>query len=43
MADNRAKIMIDVLPPHTENERAIVCSFLNFALDKALELHLAAL
>lgn len=40
---NRAQVTISVLPAHADNHREVALSFLNFALDKALEIQLAAL
>ncbi len=43
MEGNRARLTIDVLPAHRDTEREVILSFMNFALDKALELQLAVL
>jgi hypothetical protein len=43
MTANQARLAIDVLPPHMDKEREVILSFMNFALDKALELQLADL
>jgi hypothetical protein len=43
MTGNKANLSIDVLPAHANNEREIILSFMNYALDKALEQQLATL
>jgi len=43
MPGNKATLTIDVLPLHADREREVILSFLNFALDKALETQLANL
>jgi hypothetical protein len=43
MAANKANLTIDVLPAHSDKKREVILSFMNFALDKALELQLANL
>ena len=43
MPGNKASVTIEVLHEHSPNEREGALSFMNFALDKALELQLAAL
>lgn len=37
-----ARLTISVLPAHADNGREVLLSFLNYALDKAAELHLQA-
>jgi hypothetical protein len=43
IAGNKATLVIEVLPAHFADEREVILSFMNFALDKALELQLANL
>ncbi len=40
---DRAILTISVAPAHENNEREVILSFMNFALDKALEIQLASL
>lgn len=42
LAGDCARLTISVLPKHVADSREVTLSFLNYALDKAAELHLQA-